>query len=307
MATFTAQDPLDPTIVAKGKEYDQNRTAQQQFQKEIREFIETKPLYSTFSIQLPPRRDHFFLEVAQLDCRVCKSKQAFRAPERLKWYYWTDRYRSESENKTLRAFDKLMSGVFPIELECQGCKQTTYDFFVHVDVHNSKVRKFGQMPMWWPKVDPVIVKEFGVDAVFYRKALANLGEGYGIGACAYLRRLIEKYINPLLELLYELKQQEGASQEALDRIQDVIRGKDFSAKTKFASEIAPAAITAPGMNPLKTLHDLLSRALHNMEEEEAVTVAQGLITTLEYVIPRLRKQFIDQKKYLEAMKTINNP
>ncbi len=44
-----------------------------------------------------------------------------------------------------------------------------------------------------------------------------------------------------------------------------------------------------------------------MEEEEAVNVAQGLIASLEYVIPRLRKQFIDQQKYLEAMKNINNP
>ncbi len=77
--------------------------------------------------------------------------------------------------------------------------------------------------MWMPKVDPIIMKEFGDDAVFFRKALANLGEGYGIGACAYLRPLIEKYINPLLELLYELKQQEGASQEDLDKIQEVIR------------------------------------------------------------------------------------
>jgi hypothetical protein len=64
----------------------------------------------------------------------------------------------------------------------------------------------------------------------FGKALANSGRGHGIEAHACLRRLVEKYINPLLEPHYELKQQEGTSREDLNEIQEVIRGKDFSSK-----------------------------------------------------------------------------
>ena len=164
----------------------------------------------------------------------------------------------------------------------------------------------GPMQLDMARIDPAIAKELGKDTILYRKAISSLNEGFGIGACAYLRRLVEKYINPLLQLLYEIKELEGAASDELIKIQNAIEAKDFTTKTKFAAQIAPTAITTPGMNPLKTLHDQLSRALHSMEEDEAIAVATLLKESLDYVIPRLRKQLDDQQKFVEAMKNLSS-
>ena len=298
-------DEISPIIAMKGREYDKDLAAQAKFQKEIRQFIETQPLYSDFDIELPPLRDHFFVEVAQLECNICKTIQAFRPPEHPKWYSWADKYKRSSTNQMMRVFDGLTNVVFPIELQCQGCKKSDYSFFVFVDTHNNKLTKFGQFPTLMKKIDPIIIKELGKDTILYRKALTLLDDGYGIGACAYFRRLIEKYINPLLKHLYEIKQLEQAPPEELQKIQDAIDSKEFTRKTKFAADFAPAAILTPGINPLKTIHDFLSKALHKLPEEEAVKVAQQLMISLNYVIPRLKKQLKEQKEFVESLKSIN--
>jgi hypothetical protein len=67
---------------------------------------------------------------------------------------------------------------------------------------DSLTQKAGQLPMWLPAIPKEIKDELGDDSEIYQKALRNMNEGYGIGACAYLRRLIEKHINPLLQVLH---------------------------------------------------------------------------------------------------------
>jgi hypothetical protein len=305
MSRILPGQPLDAELRKRGIAYSQDAAAQKAFQDALREFIETKPLYSSYSIELPAMRDQFFLEVAQLDCYICRGTQPFRPPASPQWVHYTTSFERATRSQPPRVFDGLTSHIFPMDLECQGCKRARYYLFIQVDAQNNKLRKFGQWPMWMPKIDPTLMKEFGPDAVLYRKALTTLNQGFGIASCAYLRRLIEKYINPLLALLREVKEQEGASSEDLQAISDVILAKDFTSKTKFAAQIAPSSVTAPGMNPLKTLHDILSDGLHNLDEEQAVETAQALIASIEYVIPRLRKQYLDQQKYIEALKVLN--
>jgi hypothetical protein len=119
-----------------------------------------------------------------------------------------------------------MSGNFPLELECQECR-IIYSFFINIDVKTGRIIKFGQMPMWMPRIDSDIAKELGSSYGFYVRALRSLNESYGIGACAYFRRMIEDYINPLLQLLHDFKKEEGAGPEELQKILDVKAGKTF--------------------------------------------------------------------------------
>ena len=133
-----------------------------------------------------------------------------------------------------------------------------------------------------------------------------MNEGYGIGACAYLRRLLEKYINPLLQLLYEVKQETGATPEDLKAIQEAIISKDFTSKTKFAAEIAPASIIVEGHNPLKEIHERLSVGIHTLDEKTANTYAQEIKNALEFIIRSLKRTHEERKAFAAQIKKIRN-
>ncbi len=187
------------------------------------------------------------------------------------------------------------------ELECQECR-IIYSFFINIDVKTGRVMKFGQMPMWMPRIDSDIAKELGSSCGFYVRALRSLNESYGIGACAYFRRMIEDYINPLLQLLHDFKKEEGAAPEELQKILDVKAGKNFSAKTEYAGQICPPSLIVQGMNPLKELHEQLSYNIHAGTDKEATEVAIKIKKIVEYVVRSLRKHYVAQKEFVDAMK-----
>src|SRR5687768_1932723 len=108
---------------------------------------------------------------------------------------------------------------------------------------------------------------------------------------------LEKYINPLLQLLHDVKLETGAGDEELKLIQQTIAVKDFTSKTQFASEIAPASILLPGHNPLKELHERLSVALHTLDDETANQYAQEIRLALEFIIRNLRRTHDERKQY----------
>ena len=117
---------------------------------------------------------------------------------------------------------------------------------------------------------------------------------------------MENEINPILELLYEIKKEEDAPAEDLEAIKTAIGSKDFTSKTKFAAEIAPNWLLPGGLNPFKIIHDRLSYGVHHLDEETAVDYAQAISTSLVYVIRQLKKHHEEQKQYIADMQKINN-
>ena len=298
-----SSDRLTPQNHQAIANWNQDSEAAANFQKAFREFVETKPLYSHSTIKLPPLRKQFRLELARLFCpyTTCQKEQPFKPGEHQYWYHYNDQYLSRANQHTLTKFDLLQNGTFPVELECQECR-ILYTFFVHVDVERNQVMKFGQNPMWVPRIENEIARELGASYGFYVKALRSLNESYGIGACAYFRRMIEDYINPLLQLLHDYKKEEGSSADELEKILSVRSGKNFSAKTEYAAQICPPALIVQGMNPLKELHELLSYNIHAGSDKDATEVALKIQKTVQYVVRTLRKHYVAQKEFLEAIK-----
>lgn len=116
--------------------------------------------------------------------------------------------------------------------------------------------------------------------------------------------MIEKYIDPLLQLLYEVKQETGATEEELKLIQHTIGSKDFSAKTKFASDIAPSSIIVEGHNPIKEIHERLSIGIHTLDDATANQYAEEIRTALEFIIRNLRRTHEERKSYVAKIKRI---
>lgn len=290
---------------------------------EVQKFIESYPLYKKLRIPSHNDWDNLVPKVIYRHCSKCNAERPFR-PEKPRGIAGG---RSSNNGGIGRSQaipfpvmhpggNSLVPGDLPrrkvdppapeltlFEYRCTACEDW-YLCWVEHNYQQSYLWKVGQVPMWLPAIAKDIATELGEDAELYQKALRNMNEGYGIGACAYLRRLIEKYINPLLELLYEVKKDQGASEEELADIKNVISKKDFTSKTEYAAQIAPPSIMVEGHNPLKEIHDCLSVGLHVLDEEKANEYAIVIRDALEFVIRGLRRQHEDRKAYAAKLKTI---
>jgi hypothetical protein len=256
----------------------------------LKEFLESRPLYSKLRVRLPDHLSQALPDALFLHCPACNTTTPFRDD------------RPSGGGAGLPPPPKRDSGVYSLYFRCTGCRKSEYLFWVEVNYKEEWVRKVGQLPMWLPSVPKDIADELGEDTELYQKALRNMAEGYGIGACAYLRRLIEKHINPLLRLLYEVKKDQGVGEDELAKIDEAIASKNFTAKTEFAAEIAPASIIVEGHNPLKEIHDGLSVGLHSLDEGAANDYATKIRSALEFVVRRLRREVEERRAYAASLK-----
>lgn len=152
------------------------------------------------------------------------------------------------------------------------------------------LRKVGQWPPWNVRPDPALEAALDPeDAVLYRRALMNISQGYGIGALAYFRRVVENETGRLLALLEELARDE----EDEDRIEEIAKAKKgFNAdeRLRLAAEATPKSLTIGGVNPLKTIYGIMSGGMHSGSEDECVEVAEELRASFEYVFRHVRAQ-----------------
>jgi len=145
----------------------------------------------------------------------------------------------------------------------------------------------------------------GEDIALYRKAVTLESESFGVGACAYLRRLLENQIDPMMTSLIEFKQAVSATDEEIGDLERIRTSKDFSAKATEIYHVLPEHIRIDGHNPLITLHRAYSADMHGLSDEECVEIAKDTLEALAFVLthlaerPRQRRSYVDKIKELD--------
>jgi hypothetical protein len=230
----------------------------------LRTFIEKDPLYKKLKAKLPKLARDMNIELVFLACSTCNAKYPF------------DRVIHGVRYVSTAPPAPLESDVWHYEFKCTGCKQETVKYWIEINKENDWIRKVGQLPPWSIDIPSELEKELGDDAKLYKKALALMSQSYGMGACAYLRRVMENQINPILKIIYEIEQINGASEENLQRITDAINSKNFTPKIEMAYDLLPPSIIVDGENPIKLIHDQLSIGIHYLDEDQAMEVAMKL-------------------------------
>ena len=160
------------------------------------------------------------------------------------------------------------------------------------------VRKIGQWPAWSIVPPKEVQKALPAPELdLYKKALANLSQGYGLGALAYLRRLIESQTGTLLDMIEEAAKLEG-SKEALDGIAHAREQREAEERLRLAATLLPESLRPAGQNPLDALFSLFSAGLHgNLDETECLAVASDMRDALDYVFTRMRRNIDEARGY----------
>lgn len=166
----------------------------------------------------------------------------------------------------------------------------------------TKVQKIGQYPSQSVSIGRDLEKRLGESAPLYKNALTCRNVNFGIGALAYIRRVIEDKCNELIEVIAIQAESFGENESA-----KIIRAaKDermtFDERLRLAAEAMPASLKPNGANPLAALYGLLSNGLHAKSEEDCIGIVDETRDVFEYVFARLRAEIEDRNAMMAKVK-----
>ncbi len=264
-----------------------------ELKEKLRNILETWPLYRELTYtgaddvrSLP--------QLISLYCPSCKKTQWWQF-QQVKHYVGLNQYIPQS--------DKTRFGC--AEYQCRNCEiaQTWYFYFWFFDnKRNSVLFKVGQYPPLEEHISPELERQLkGEDMDFYRKALRSRNFNYGLGALAYLRRVIENQMNDLLDMIAQAAREANVAAPALQRLEEVKASRRFDDKVTYAAGILPPSLRPGGRNPLDMLHDIASEGIHAKPDEECIEIFDKSRLALEYVLKNLQVGGAEAKAFVKEL------
>lgn len=167
--------------------------------------------------------------------------------------------------------------------------------------HHTAVRKIGQVPPEDIQVPAELVDRLGGSASHYKKAMICRNANYGIGALAYLRRVVDEKTDELIEVMAELSRTYSASEEEIQTLLDAKTQSRYDQKLEVAAELIPAALRPGGVNPLGQLYKHTSIGLHGKTDDECVAIFDELRADFEYVFRNLHNQAEERRAFVRRV------
>lgn len=165
-------------------------------------------------------------------------------------------------------------------------------------------QKIGQFPPLEERISRTLEEQLnkgdGQDLDLYRKALRSYNHNYGIGALAYLRRVVENRMNSLLDLIQEAAHESELTPEQIQQIDEIKKSRVFDDKVKFAANLLPSHLRPDGHNPIDDLHDLTSEGLHRRSDDECLDIFDQSRHSFEYLFSRLEIEKTSAQEFVKG-------
>lgn len=238
-----------------------------------KEFIESYPLYKKFQIEnLPLHMGALSMVQINMVCHECSSNQTF---------VMTNTHYENFQHNT------STGGVaFRMVYQCSHCQSFERLFFVKIDDELNWIMKIGQFPPWDISGEPNIERMLGEYSDYYKRGLICESQGYGIGAYAYYRRIVEETIGTLLDEIPSLMSGEELAiyESALTKVKETTVARD---KIELVKDLLPAILRPNNSNPLVVLHSTLSKGLHDGSEDDCLNYAQTCREILVFLVKQI--------------------
>ena len=278
-------------------------------------FLETYPLYKKFNVVIEPIHSVMYggyggttLEKLakpsiNMHCHVCLSDQTFNMINN----YWDD-------DKLAYTSSGPTGITFRLKYLCASCKTKLFLFYIEFGEITFKsgkkmktsqwIRKVGQNPPWEIKVDKKLDNLLGVYSELYKKGMTCESEGYGIGAYAYYRRIVEGIIDKLLDSISELIENDENKEIYFEALARTKNAKDASHKIEIVKDILPPSLTPDGLNPLSIIYSSISQGIHSNTDEHCLELADSIRKSLIFLVEQILNQKKTRSDFTESMKKL---
>src|SRR5262245_39665083 len=220
---------------------------------EIKAFLETAPLYVWSEFRSPSAaRSSLLIEEVDAFCDKCDRERPFHA------------YLSRGGGAGMAPPPALGTGTTGFVFECVSCGRSRREYHVQHIVADGTIRmqKYGQLPRAAIPRDPILQKFLKDDRDDHEKAAVCLSNRYGVAAYVYFRRIVERNIGSLLDLVEEDAKSSGADPATLEAIAQLRPESPMSERIKIANLALPSHLKVNGLNPLRRIYQALSEGVH---------------------------------------------
>jgi hypothetical protein len=160
----------------------------------------------------------------------------------------------------------------------------------------AKLYKFGEHPAFGVPVSNKLLRLFGNDRENFIKGRQCENQGFGIGAFAYYRRVVENHKNEIFDRIIAVCETVGAPQSLTDELRAAKEEISFTKGFNLIKTALPQGLLIRGHNPLLALHGALSVGMHNETDGECLEAAQAVrlvLTDLVEKLSQLRQEDAD--------------
>ncbi len=175
---------------------------------------------------------------------------------------------------------------------CKNCDQEVHTFSLRlgpaIDCKWVTAIKFGQSPRFGLRLPSAVEKLIvGDDAALLKKALVAEGEGLGIGAFTYYRRILDNQRGRIFERLIEAVKALGGSEDVINELYRAKSERQFTKAVEEIKHALPAFLFIEGHNPLTLLYDAVSNGLHAESDADCLASAQAIRSVLGHLLAKV--------------------
>jgi hypothetical protein len=193
--------------------------------------------------------------------------------------------------------------IFYLCYRCSFCSLNERVYFVWNTADKRTFMKVGQFPAWDIEIPGNLGTMLKSHSSTFKKGMICESQGYGIGAFAYYRRIVELIIDELLTSIDSLLlgTDKDAYEKGLAKTKETIVASD---KIALVKDLLPASLRPQNMNPLQILHSALSEGLHTLTDDACLAYAEAVRTTLIFLVDQIALQGQAQKSLTDSMKKL---
>lgn len=296
--------------------------------EKLLDLLSSQPLYKKINVSIESFSSPDDIEDFSFSfyCPIDRSKQTFKLklePEKFLSFAGSKFTQQEYKNHfdTFNQEESKYRFAQHYSATCQYCNEYSAHFLLQVETDNpilpsrgigggadiiepkQIVKKIGQFPPFQITPDHDLISFLNdEDAENYKKALICRSQNYGIGAFAYLRRIVENEIIRIIEDLSKIERPE--SQKIQSLLNSYKQNHIMQNLIEGVYEYLPNSLKSLGNNPLKVLYSQLSGGIHEFSEEECSKKAEQLDTLLKFVVKKIREESSEVVEAREAIKKL---
>jgi hypothetical protein len=172
---------------------------------------------------------------------------------------------------------------FVVHYRCKNCERTIKVFALRLlkrSGPDGALMKIGELPAFGPPLPARLQRLVQSERDFLLKGFQSENRGFGIGAFAYYRRLVEDLKNKLIDEIIKTCRKIPTAENFISILEKAREEPQFSKAIKEIGEAIPDALRIEGHNPLTLLHQALSRDLHSASDEDCLQAASAIRVVL---------------------------
>ncbi len=166
-----------------------------------------------------------------------------------------------------------------LSFTCRHCGKTRKTFALETQINSerAKVMKVGEWPPFGPHVPARVLRliENQEDIDLFKKGRRAEGQGLGIAAHAYYRRVVENAKNRLFDELIRVAKKLGENNVVAD-LEKIKSNFQFSRSIDDIKIALPKSLLIKGHNPLTLLHNALSSGIHKETDDDCLKRASDI-------------------------------